>query len=504
MSTMPGEKLIGLRYRASVRLLLQNSGRKARENSATAAHNISPGASCRPISSPSTPARASSIKPRLSARSISILLQAEQARFVDGEGPPLICSVAPDGTFTAETPDYQRPLGQRLRPRHHPPTEGRGPALPSGAIPPRLSVLLAGRRRSADPVSAQKLVHPHDGLQGEDAGQQQPHQLAAGTHPRRAFRQFFGNQRRLGPFPRALLGHAAADLGLRKDRLHRGRRQLRRTARQAGRARAPKFGKRPRQENPDLPDDLKVHKPYIDAITYDSPKAPGARMRRVPEVIDCWFDSGAMPFAQWGYPHQPGSAERFRGQFPADFISEALDQTRGWFYSLLAISTLLFGEEDEAARLDADSPRPLPTSPVPRPSPLVPRLSPSFPQLHRARADARRRRRQDVEEQAELPRAERNFRPLRGRRPAVVLLRQPAAVDLDPLQRAGHQGLHSRVPAAAVERLQFLRDLREHRRVRSGGARSPAPAGQLDRRRAGRRPRVIGPSTSGRSWTAGS
>ena len=67
-------------------------------------------------------------------------------------------------------------------------------------------------------------------------------------------------------------------------------------------------------------------------------------MRRVPEVIDCWFDSGAMPFAQWGYPHQPGSAERFRGQFPADFISEALDQTRGWFYSLLAISTLLFGE----------------------------------------------------------------------------------------------------------------------------------------------------------------
>ncbi len=70
-------------------------------------------------------------------------------------------------------------------------------------------------------------------------------------------------------------------------------------------------------------------------------------MRRVPEVIDCWFDSGAMPFAQWGYPHQPGSAERFHGQFPADFISEALDQTRGWFYSLLAISTLLFSEESE-------------------------------------------------------------------------------------------------------------------------------------------------------------
>ena len=93
--------------------------------------------------------------------------------------------------------------------------------------------------------------------------------------------------------------------------------------------------------NPALSDDLQVHKPYIDAVTYDSPFAPGARMRRVPEVIDCWFDSGAMPFAQWGWPHT-GDAE-FRSQFPADFISEAIDQTRGWFYSQLAISTLLFG-----------------------------------------------------------------------------------------------------------------------------------------------------------------
>lgn len=95
--------------------------------------------------------------------------------------------------------------------------------------------------------------------------------------------------------------------------------------------------------NPDLSDDLRVHKPYIDAISYDSPFAAGARMRRVPEVIDCWFDSGAMPFAQWGWPHT-GLAE-FAAQWPADFISEAIDQTRGWFYSQLAISTLLFGPE---------------------------------------------------------------------------------------------------------------------------------------------------------------
>ncbi len=101
-------------------------------------------------------------------------------------------------------------------------------------------------------------------------------------------------------------------------------------------------------EHPELPDDLKVHKPYIDYVEYDSPFAKGARMRRVPDVIDAWYDSGSMPFAQWGYPHAPGSDERFEAQFPADFISEAIDQTRGWFYSQLAISTLLFGKEQGA------------------------------------------------------------------------------------------------------------------------------------------------------------
>lgn len=95
-------------------------------------------------------------------------------------------------------------------------------------------------------------------------------------------------------------------------------------------------------ENPGLSEHLKVHKPYIDAITYQSPKDPSARMRRVSEVIDVWYDSGAMPFAQWGYPHLPGSNELFAQNFPADFISEGIDQTRGWFYALLAISTLVF------------------------------------------------------------------------------------------------------------------------------------------------------------------
>ncbi len=103
--------------------------------------------------------------------------------------------------------------------------------------------------------------------------------------------------------------------------------------------------------NPELPDDLRVHKPYIDAVTYDSPFAEGARMRRVTEVIDCWYDSGAMPFAQWGYRGEDASdaRDRFEAQFPADFISEAIDQTRGWFYSQLAISTMLFGERKEGS-----------------------------------------------------------------------------------------------------------------------------------------------------------
>jgi len=102
-------------------------------------------------------------------------------------------------------------------------------------------------------------------------------------------------------------------------------------------------------KEPNLSDHLRIHKPYIDAIQYDCPKCAAARMKRVPEVIDCWYDSGAMPFAQWGYPHTEASRSNLSAQFPADFISEALDQTRGWFYSLVAISTMLFGKKGVAS-----------------------------------------------------------------------------------------------------------------------------------------------------------
>ena len=89
------------------------------------------------------------------------------------------------------------------------------------------------------------------------------------------------------------------------------------------------------------PDDIELHRPYIDEVTIRCPKC-GKPMHRVPEVIDCWFDSGSMPFAQHHYPFE--NKDLFEQQFPADFISEAVDQTRGWFYSLLAISTLIFNK----------------------------------------------------------------------------------------------------------------------------------------------------------------
>lgn len=88
-----------------------------------------------------------------------------------------------------------------------------------------------------------------------------------------------------------------------------------------------------------LDHDIELHRPYIDAVHFKCPKC-GGTMNRTPEVLDCWFDSGSMPFAQLHYPFE--NKELFEKQFPANFISEAVDQTRGWFYTLLAISTLLF------------------------------------------------------------------------------------------------------------------------------------------------------------------
>ena len=95
-----------------------------------------------------------------------------------------------------------------------------------------------------------------------------------------------------------------------------------------------------KEKEPNLSEHFRVHKPWIDAATFSCSKC-GKDMKRTSEVIDCWYDAGAVPFAQWGYPHQPGSKEKFSLAFPADFISEAIDQTRGWFYSLMMEAVLL-------------------------------------------------------------------------------------------------------------------------------------------------------------------
>ncbi|MDH3284577.1 MAG: isoleucine--tRNA ligase [Acidobacteriota bacterium] len=108
--------------------------------------------------------------------------------------------------------------------------------------------------------------------------------------------------------------------------------------------------------DPEISEHLVVHKPWIDDVTFPCGSC-SAEMRRVPEVIDCWFDSGCMPFAQFGFPHE--GIEEFRASFPADFISEAIDQTRGWFYSLLMISTLVFDEKTQR-QFGFESPRAFP------------------------------------------------------------------------------------------------------------------------------------------------
>ena len=88
---------------------------------------------------------------------------------------------------------------------------------------------------------------------------------------------------------------------------------------------------------------LDPHRPFVDDITFACGEC-SQTMTRVPEVIDCWYDSGAMPFALWGYPHKEGSVEKFKASYPADFICEAIDQTRGWFYTLMTIGTLVFDQ----------------------------------------------------------------------------------------------------------------------------------------------------------------
>ncbi len=279
------------------------------------------------------------------------ILLSEQARFVEGDGPPLICAVGPDGKFTAEAPDYQgrwvkdadRDITRRMRADgtllhqeqyiHDYPFCWRAEEDPLIQFPRRSWFIRTTRFRDRMLANNRQVnwlpEHIRDGRFGNFLETNVDWALSRerfwGTPLPIWVCEETGYMEAIGSYEE-LLAKAGVDGTEAWDNA--------------------------KKDDPSLSDHLKVHKPYIDSITYDSPKAPGKRMRRVPEVIDCWFDSGAMPFAQWGYPHGSDSRDCISDQFPADFISEALDQTRGWFYSLLAISTLLFSDEGGEATGD--------------------------------------------------------------------------------------------------------------------------------------------------------
>jgi isoleucyl-tRNA synthetase len=269
------------------------------------------------------------------------VLVAEQARFAIGEGPELINAVGPDGKFTSDAPDYQgrgvkdcdKDITRNLKDRgllfhqeqyiHEYPFCWRAEEDPLIQYPRRSWFIKTSQFKDEMLANNSHInwlpEHIKDGRFGNF--------LETNVDWALSRERFWGT-----PLPIWVCSETG-----QMEALDSYEQLLAKPG-----VEGTEVWDSAKQQNPELPDDLKVHKPYIDAVTYDSPFAKGARMQRVTEVIDCWYDSGAMPFAQWGYPHTGRDA--FADQFPADFISEAIDQTRGWFYSQLAISTLLFGE----------------------------------------------------------------------------------------------------------------------------------------------------------------
>ena len=289
------------------------------------------------------------------------VLVREQSEFQDGEGPQLICAVGPDGKFTAEAPDYQgrwvkdcdKDIARELKHRgllyhqeqyiHPYPFCWRADEDPLIQYPRKSWFIRTTQFRDAMLANNQQIhwlpEHIKEGRFGNF--------LESNVDWALSRERYWGT-----PLPIWVCEETGKmeAIGSYEELL------------QKPGMRGAEAWEKAKQANPKLPDDLKVHKPYIDEITYDSPFAPGARMKRVSEVIDCWYDSGAMPFAQWGYRGENGpaaAAQRFHEQFPADFISEAIDQTRGWFYSQLAISTMLFGEgrNGEGAKGESGNPQ---------------------------------------------------------------------------------------------------------------------------------------------------
>ena len=284
-----------------------------------------------------------------------------------------------------------------------------------------------------------ELVHPHDRGPRPDAGRQRGDRLAPRAHQARALRQVAREQRRLGALARALLGHAAADLGVRRAPDCEG-------AFCAGSI------AELRERGGEVPDDL--HRPYIDDVVLRC-EACGGEMRRVPEVIDAWFDSGSMPFAQFHYPFENGGGVRgaLSGRLHLRGASTrpAAGSTR-----CSPVSTLVF---DRA----------------------------QLPQLRLPRPDPRPRGAEDVEEPRQRGRSVGGDRRPRRRRVPLVLPDLPAALGRLPLLGRDGRRVGAPVPAHALEHVLVLGPVRERggdrarrsRRRRSLVATAAAGAGPL-------------------------
>jgi isoleucyl-tRNA synthetase len=270
------------------------------------------------------------------------LLMAERSRFVAGEGPEMICAVGPNGKFTDEAPDFaelwvkdaDKPITRHLKEsgklyfqeqyQHEYPFCWRADNDPLIQYPRRSWFIKTSQFKDEMLANNQQInwlpSHIRDGRFGNF--------LESNVDWALSRERYWGTPLPIWVCESTGKFEAVASYQELLEKPDVKGQEVWEQAKAAG---------------PNLCDDLKIHKPYIDHVTYDSPFASGSRMKRVTEVIDCWYDSGAMPFAQWGYPHT--GQEMFQKQFPADFISEAIDQTRGWFYSQLAISTLLFEKD---------------------------------------------------------------------------------------------------------------------------------------------------------------
>jgi len=349
VETMPGEDLVGKRYRPPFDYYWARAGEQQGELREGGSQVVAWRVVRAPFVTTESGTGVVHQAPAFGEVDYDVLLD-EQKRFVEGQGPELICAVGPDGRFTGEAPDY----------------EGRWVKEADKDISRRM-------REEGTLYHLDQVLHdyPFCWRADEDPLIQYPRQSWF-IRTTQFKQQMMDNNQQINWLPDHIrdgrFGNFLAsnvDWALSRERYwgtplpiwvcdRTGKREAigsyQELLEKPG-VRGTEVWEQAREKNPDLVEDLKVHKPYIDAVTYQSPFDEEGRMARVSEVIDCWYDSGAMPFAQWGYPHQ--GADRFAEQFPADFISEAIDQTRGWFYSQLAISTMLFGEGSEGSGAQA-------------------------------------------------------------------------------------------------------------------------------------------------------